>query len=128
MLSHLSKLFYLDLSHNNIIHISGEQFSQLEHVGKIDLSHNQLVSLVLDPLLSDLDSSVFYNCTELMWLYLQNNSLTEFYEDWGLQLTHLSIINLSNNGITDIQVNVKTAELSNFLLAVQGEFPLSALT
>lgn len=116
------------MSHNNIIYISGEQFSQLESLETIDLSHNHLVSLVLDPLLSDLDFSVFYNCTALKLLELQNNSLTEIYEDWNFLLNQEFSLNLANNGITDIQVNVKAAELSNFLLAVQGELPLSPLT
>lgn len=105
LFSHLTQLEYLDLSHNNIVFISGKQFFHLKSIETIDLSHNQLLSLALDPLLSDLDYSVFYKCTTLKYLYIQNNSLIEIYEDWRLQLTNLKMLNLANNNITDIQVN-----------------------
>lgn len=118
MLSHLTKLESLDLSHNNIIFISREQFFQLKAVEKIYLSHNQLVSLALDPLLRDLDYSVFYKCIELTDLVLEHNALTEIYEDWRLQSTNQYRLDLAFNNITDIQVNNMAYPSSIWLIDV----------
>lgn len=114
MLSHLTKIYSLNFSHNNIIFISGEQFVQLHNVKSIDLSHNQLISLALDPLLRDLDYSVLYNCKKLARLLLQHNYLKEIYEDWVSR--GYNKINLANNNITDLQVNNKTYLVSDKLM------------
>jgi len=98
--SSLVNLIELYLSNNLIDSIEMNSFNNLTKLSTLDLSFNQL---------SYLDSNLFKKSPQLQKLYVQNNNLKMFS---FIHLNNLFILDLSNNKLTNIEVEVISNNLN----------------
>ncbi|XP_053614603.1 toll-like receptor 6 isoform X2 [Plodia interpunctella] len=88
-----SELNFLNLSHNNIYDLSNSSFTSSEYIATLDVSFNRLVKI----------EGYFSSLTELKYLNLSNNDLSNIFKDSFKNLISLNILDLSSNAIKTIE-------------------------
>lgn len=92
MFNNLQKLQDLDLSRNNLTHLSQNTFSGLTHLIRLDLSRNNLIQI----------DSAFRELDELQVLNLRDNFLLNISQNTFSNLTNLVHLNLHSNALKEI--------------------------
>lgn len=95
----MSNLRILDLSKNEIAQLDQHSFQKSKRLRILNLKFN---------LIYRLPGKVFHDLVELSELYLSNNLLVNFsiHDELFINLRQLSILDISNNSITDLPRNV----------------------
>ncbi|KAF5302482.1 hypothetical protein FQR65_LT08572 [Abscondita terminalis] len=142
----LSKLEMLDLSDNQLVELSKNVFNLTPNLKFLNLSHNVHLSAISNTLLHKLSHlqmidfsymslkfipiDIFGKASDLRYIYLNNNDLTELLENSFLNLRNLTTIDLSYNNINTIKpsafVNIMNVQKlilkGNQLNSFKGEF------
>ena len=97
----IKSIIKLNLSNNRLLILKENQFSKLNKLEILDLSYNELFYIELN---------AFYGLNNVLQvLYLQNNHLTELYQNNLDNLQQLKYINFDSNKINKIRNNVFTS-------------------
>lgn len=142
----LPQLRRLDLSHNNIVDIPRNAFSEVESLIYLNVSHNHhlgpLPINLIHPLnklqvfdasnsgLKVIQTELFVNSPNLKAIYLRSNKIQELTDNTFANLRNLTMVDLAFNNIMSIRpgtfvnvMNIRSLNLKgNQLSAFKGEF------
>lgn len=95
----MPNLRILDMSKNRIAHLDQHSFQKSTRIRILNLKLN---------LIHRLPGKIFHDLVDLSELYLSNNLLVNFsiHDELFINLQQLSILDISNNSITDLPRNV----------------------
>lgn len=120
-----NKLAWIDLSHNEIRSLNGEEFAHLDKLEYLDMSHNMI---------SDVDYYyLFSNNSQLNTLRLENNQIKDFDYRYLTLVTrgvsvmiswkHITKFTIHENLTKEIQI-VLNSEKEGFLMGTNGKIEM----